>query len=140
MRSNIQAMMLLFLSAICCHSVNASQPINGVKFNIPEACPGIKTKAEIRSMGGAFTLLVTFIGKRPTDAMADKASRTYLASAIKRSPGHDMAVSTWFRAKTSDSPAMDEMIHPYPGWSKSSGVALHKALYYRVKSGSVSVE
>jgi len=140
MRSNLKIPVLLVMGALGFQSITASQPPSRAKFTIPEACPGIKTNAEIQSLDGAFTLLVTFIGKHPNDAMADKANRTYLASAIKRLPGHDMVVSTWFRAKASDNPAMDEMIHPYPGWSKSGGVTMHKTLYYRVKSGSASIE
>lgn len=110
------------------------------RYHLADACPGIKTDAEMKDGHGCWSLQVTFYGKRPSNAAADKACRAYLAEAIKKFNDQDVLVTAWLRKRAGDDPDADEQIHPYPGTSQSGGVVLPKSLIYRAKSKAVVVD
>lgn len=129
-----------FLVMAATVAIYAGRPKYLATFKLPNACPGITTIGEVQDGSGCYVLLVTFIGKRPSNDSADKACRAYLAKVPDRFHRQDILVTSWFRSRKSGDPYDDDQLHPYPGFRKVNGVQLNHELIYEAKSGKVIVK
>jgi len=112
----------------------AGGPKHLATINLPNACPGIVTTGEVEDGSGCYVLMVTFIGKHPSNAAADKACRAYLAKVPPRFHSQDILVTAWFRPNRSANPYDDDQIHPYFGHGAD------KSLIFEAKTGKVTLK
>ena len=106
----------LFLTVLATMAapILAAKPRPLATYTLPSACPGIKTDGEITDGSGCLVLMVTFHGKRPSNAATDKALRAYLTEALKRFSSQDILVTGWLRKTPKSSSYDDDQIYPYP--------------------------
>lgn len=63
--------------------------------------------------GDIYNVMVTFAGKKPSNAKAEAALRECIAEAVKKDGSKDVLATAWFRGKLSASESDDEMLHPF---------------------------
>ena len=82
---------------------------------VPIECgktPGFQVEAEIEKTD-ITVVLVTFIGKKPSNEQAQKALRNCLDVAIKRDASKDILPTAWLRKKPGANKYDDEMLKPF---------------------------
>lgn len=92
---------------------------------IPLVCgkvPNVQSEAERQYLdkasggGDIYNVLVTYIGKKPTNKQLDAALRGCLAVAIKKDSSKDILATAWYRRKAGATPYDDDMLNPHgPG-------------------------
>lgn len=95
---------------------------------------GIATTGEVGDGSGCYVLYVTFIGKHPSNAAADKACRAYLAKVPDRFHSKDILVMPSFRPRKSADPYDDDQIYPYFEHGTD------KSLIFEAKTGKVTLK
>ena len=84
--------------------------------------------------GDIYNVMVTFTGKKPSNAKAEAALRECIAEAIKKDGPKDVLATAWFRGKLNASESDDEMLHPFGTIKFISYTASTKKLLYASQS------
>lgn len=95
---------------------------------------GYKTEAERQFLSAAsgggdiYNINLTFIGKKPSKSLIDKALRECLQVAIKLDNRKDILANAWYRVSTKSNPYDDDNISPYGSLKYISYTAAKKTI------------
>jgi hypothetical protein len=94
---------------------------------------GVTTIAEVvpAPSQNAYTVNVTFVGKRPSNFEIDKVLRDCIKAAARRDGTKDIVGSPWLRKRAKSNPLDDDLLKPYGDLKFLGYVAATKSIDIR---------